>query len=309
MKKSLYTAACLLLLSFLLLFPSEALAAARDGMSLWLNTLVPVLLPFLILTGILVHTGQVEKLLSPLSRLWRSLFGLSPWGVYVFLLGSFCGCPMGPKLARDLCVQGRLSKREASYLLTFTGSPSPVFLITYLGGVCLKGRVSPFVILGLLLSSNLLTMVFFRFFVFRNKTWDPAEEFFPKKETPAKGSTGAILDVSIMNGFETITRLGGYILLFSILSAAVSHFWPFSLLGKCVLLGFLELTTGLHQLSAALLSPWQTWFLSMVMAAFGGFCIMAQTKSVLDGDLSIIPYASAKCVNALFMAVLLLMTV
>ena len=57
-----------------------------------------------------------------------------------------------------------------------------------------------------------------------------------------------VIDNGIMNGFETITRLGGYILLFSILSASISHFWFFPLAGKYIFLGILELTTGLHGL-------------------------------------------------------------
>ena len=37
-----------------------------------------------------------------------------------------------------------------------------------------------------------------------------------------------MIDMAIMNGFETITRLGGYILLFSVGAAGIRHFWPFS---------------------------------------------------------------------------------
>ncbi|MFR2786768.1 MAG: hypothetical protein ACLTBM_09780 [Blautia caecimuris] len=41
MKRIFYTAGTLLLLIFLLRFPEEALAASRDGLKLWLNTLFP----------------------------------------------------------------------------------------------------------------------------------------------------------------------------------------------------------------------------------------------------------------------------
>ena len=36
-----------------------------------------------------------------------------------------------------------------------------------------------------------------------------------------------VLDLSIMNGFETITRLGGYILLFSVLAGCIRYYEPF----------------------------------------------------------------------------------
>ena len=43
------------------------------------------------------------------------------------------------------------------------------------------------------------------------------------------------------------------------------------------------------------------------MSAFGGLCIVAQTKSVLGKDLSLRPYASAKCLNTAITAVLTLL--
>lgn len=64
-KKALLSAGVFLLLCFLLQYPKEALAASRDGLNLWLNTLIPTLLPFLILTGFLVHTNGIEKILKP----------------------------------------------------------------------------------------------------------------------------------------------------------------------------------------------------------------------------------------------------
>ena len=98
MKRIFYTAGTLLLLIFLLRFPEEALAASRDGLKLWLNTLFPTLLPFIILTGILIHTGTAEKLLKPLAPVWSHVFGISPSGAYALLLGLLCGYPMGTKI-------------------------------------------------------------------------------------------------------------------------------------------------------------------------------------------------------------------
>ena len=55
MKKILYTVVSLVLLVFLLFFPRESLASAQEGMQLWLNILLPTLLPFMILTGVLIR--------------------------------------------------------------------------------------------------------------------------------------------------------------------------------------------------------------------------------------------------------------
>ncbi len=310
-KKALLSAGVFLLLCFLLQYPKEALAASRDGLNLWLNTLIPTLLPFLILTGFLVHTNGIEKILKPFAPFLKLTLGLSPAGAYVFLLGLLCGYPMGAKLAADLYRYGKISRREGEYLLTFCNNPSPAFLTTYLAHVCLKDKVRVSRILFILVLADVLCMLFFRFVVYHNHTILPPERLVnnssSKKETPHPSSAGALIDVSIMNGFETIARLGGYILLFSILSACVSHFWCIYETGRCLTLGILEITTGLHGLATSDISFGMRFLCSITMTAFGGLCIMAQTKSVLDGNLSMHPYASAKCLNAAITAIVILL--
>ena len=189
-------------------FPAEALSAARDGMDLWLNTLIPTLLPFMILTNILIYTGTAEKLSAPLGAFWKKAFGISPSGACALILGLLCGYPMGAKTASDMYSCGRIGKREAEYLLTFTNHASPVFIYTYIIHICLQDQISPLPVFGILLLSSVLTMLFFRFFVYGNQTVT-SDTFLQnrKKEPSATGVSGTLLDASIMNGFETITRL------------------------------------------------------------------------------------------------------
>lgn len=305
MKRKLLLFCLFPLFLFLLVFPGEALCASRDGLKLWLETLIPTLLPFLILTGILIHTDGITKIVHPVASFFKVIFGLSPEGIYVFLIGLLCGYPMGAKLAADFYYKGCLSRQEANYLLTFSNNPSPAFLVSYVWGICLREKVELNFIVGILFLADMVGMLFFRFFVFQNGKEKPV--YREKALASSKQSQpGNIFDEAIMNGFATMERLGGYILLFSIASALVSHFWPFSAVLKYIVLGILELTTGLHQIAASSFSLKYQLLCSMSMSAFGGLCIMAQTKSVLGKDLSFPLYASAKCMNAVLTAVLIL---
>ena len=80
MKKLFFTIFCITQIGFILVYPTEALKAAREGLNLWLNVLIPTLLPFLICTGILVQTGLISRLLAPFKTLWKIVFGISPAG-------------------------------------------------------------------------------------------------------------------------------------------------------------------------------------------------------------------------------------
>lgn len=287
---------CLLL--FLLFHPKEALIGVKNGLGLWLNIMIPTLLPFLILTGALLKTGNIRKLLKPSAFFWKTFFGLSPAGAYVLILGLLCGYPMGAKLAHDLYINQQISHREGEYLLTFSCNASPAFIISYLSGILLKNKISAVQMILTFLAADLFCMLFFRFVVYRGHTVDSVCVNKIKKETYQQDSTGAILDVSIMDGFETITRLGGYILIFSLILACIRFYWPFHAQSCMLFTAPLELTTGLEQIADAPL-PWKSRYLaSMILTSFGGFCVMAQTKSVLENSLSLIPYAISKCLNA-----------
>lgn len=222
---------------------------------------------------------------------------------YVFLLGLLTGYPMGAKLTADLYYAGKISRQEAEYLLTFCNNPSPAFLITYVGHICLEGKLHIGFLVGILFLSDMICMCFFRFTVYRKNS---LLSFCTPKTSEQEYTSAGLLDFVIMNSFETMAKLGGYILMFSILSAAISHFWYLPAQGKYILLGLIEVTTGLHGLLLSGFSYSLRVLLALCMSAFGGFCIMAQTKSVLGKELSLHPYASAKCMNAAVTAALIL---
>jgi nucleoside recognition membrane protein YjiH len=156
----------LLLLCFLLFFPKEGTEAARDALDLWMNTLLPTLLPFLILSGILTRTGIPVACPKAGARLISLLFGLSPAGFCALLLGLFCGYPMGARMTSDLYISGRISLREAEYLSAVSSQASPAFLINYLAFQTLGGAFPVSKILAVVYLSFLLTMLFLRLFVF-----------------------------------------------------------------------------------------------------------------------------------------------
>lgn len=304
LKNLLYILGILGLLLFLLMHPAESLTCARAGMTLWLNTLIPTLLPFIILTGVLTHTDGIQKLLPPLEAFFRRILGVSSWGGYIFVLGMLCGYPLGAKLASDLYASRRISKKEALYLTTFCNNPSPAFIITYLSKFCLKDAVPALLIFLSIFSADLVCMLFFRFVVYRNIFSDcPIPVTAGSAKEPSDiTSIQNLLDASIMNGFETITRLGGYILLFSILAGCIRYYHPFPAFWQYLLLGFTEITTGLSLIADSGLPGIIRIITSVAATASGGLCILAQTRSVLHRDLSLVPYIISKCINAVLAA-------
>lgn len=305
MKNLLSACTVLGLLVFLLLHPAESLSCAKAGMTLWLNTLIPTLLPFIILTGVLSRIDGIQKLLSPLDPFFRIFLGVDSWGGYIFILGMLCGYPLGAKLSSDLYSSGKIRQKEALYLTTFCNNASPAFIITYLSRFCLKNSVPTIRIFISIFSANLISMLFFRFAVYKNTFYDSQISTNQRNVISGKVSQKNILDTSIMNGFETITRLGGYILLFSILAGCIRYYHPLPAFYQYLLLGFTEITTGLSLIASSGLPTTARILMSVCATASGGFCILAQTRGILHHDLSLRPYIFSKCISTVFTLIIL----
>ena len=117
---------------YLLCFPQEAFQSSASGVTLWFFHVLPSLLPFMIFSDFFIHTCLVSVLLRKIKTVFRFLFGLSMYGSYALLLGLICGYPMGAKLTADLFREGKITKSEAQYLLTFCNNPGPVFISSYI---------------------------------------------------------------------------------------------------------------------------------------------------------------------------------
>ena len=95
MKQTLMTAETLILFALIILFPGVILEGAQAGLLLWFNTVLPALLPFLILSNLLLGSPAIQGLARFTGRFLRPLFGVSDYGSYVMLTGFLCGYPNG----------------------------------------------------------------------------------------------------------------------------------------------------------------------------------------------------------------------
>lgn len=87
MKKILFL--CLASSALFLIFTHPALIAAgcARGLDLWYTSVLPSLLPFMILSGLLVHTGLFHILNRSYAHVLKKIFHISESGCYVVLTG------------------------------------------------------------------------------------------------------------------------------------------------------------------------------------------------------------------------------
>lgn len=300
MKKILYFSVILILLAFLLADPAHAVDASRAGLMLWFHTLVPTLLPFLILSNLLIAMDGVSYLTRFLYPVLHRLFGCSRNGCFCIASGFLCGYPVGAKLAGDLTREGRVTPEEGNYLLAFCNNASPAFLIGYCLTDSLKRPDLLAPTLMIVYGAPLLLAVFLR----RKRVFpDP----YIEKETSRSQISFKIVDVCMMNGLESILKLGCYIILFSMLARLLIQIPCPSSFVTCISAGILEMTNGIALVTADNPLPFLMQYLSVLcFLSFGGLSGAAQTESmILDSGLSFGAYLKAKLLTTVLAAALL----
>ena len=292
MKKTVTGLTSLLLLILILLFPQTALQGASKGLLLWFNRIIPALLPCMILTNLCIHSGMLEKLTVSDNNAAGYVTGLSGYGLYTALLGLLCGFPMGAKLVHDFYMEKKITQNEAGFLLTFCSQLSPAFLAEYvLTDSFAEASLRPMMLLCYYMSIFLLWIIgrciFHRFFKDENVRKKSCAGVHlggqTKKEVSQTFCLSENLDTSIMNSLETILRIGGYIILFSVLAAGLEHILRISETGSSILVSLLEITTGLEQIESCSLSTLQKGILINSLCAFGGLSSLMQVSGVLKG--------------------------
>lgn len=304
----------LLVLFFLLLIlnPGVTVAGASAGLLLWFHSIIPSLLPFMILSYLLVALNGISLFTGLLYPLTGRLFHITKNGSYALLAGLVCGYPMGAKTCADLLQEKRITVGEGQRLLCFVNNPGPAFLSGFILQTVLEGRSGAFPYFFAVYGAPLLFAALSARCLSAGKNKKKEGGMPPFSPfLPADKLDFGMVDRAIMNGFETVTKLGGYIILFSILSAFLLQIDALSAPSKALLLGLTEITTGSHFIGGLQgVFPTET-LRGMALCAcvsFGGLSGVFQTRSVINGTpLSLMPYIGSKLLISLLAALLYLL--
>lgn len=279
----------------MLRYPALSLEYASTGLTLWFTKMVPTLLPFMILSGIMIRMNLTERFVGLLHPLLHRIYGTSRNGSYTIIMGFLCGFPMGARIVGELYEQHKLSREESALLLSFCNNIGPIYFLSYVIptlGIDRPGR--PFLLMyGIPLLYGFLLM--------RIRPWMTRKvsscENHPEARSlqarqPGSCSLLAAIDASVLSGLIGIARLGGYMVFFNLLNIV---FQPFQHVNTNILNIYrclLEITSGID------CSGRSINFAILILLPFGGFSCIAQTYSMIrQTDLSLRPYLYHKAVQ------------
>lgn len=245
----------------LILDAKTAATAAAEAVQMCLQTAIPSLFPFFVLSGILVPYASGLRI-PFLSRLLRIPDGMES----VFLLGCVGGYPVGAQCVAQCYASGKLEDSQAQRMVGFCTNCGPSFLFGIVGNA-FSDPLAPLSIMLIGICSAILTGAF----------WPTSAS--RSSEPPV------IPKITLPQAVQQALRSMASVCAWIILGKTVLEFlrkWTLPLVPKetfSLLTGFLELTNGCLELRACASEPIR-FLLACGICSFGGFCVALQVMSI-----------------------------
>ena len=153
---SIFTFISIGLVIIMIINPSQCFEAASSGLHLWYSVVVPSLLPFFIISEIMVSCGGAALIGRHLSSMMRPLFGQPGSAALAVVMGFCSGFPSGAALTASLRQAGLVSRDEASRLVAFTNNAGPLYIIVAVSTVLLDMPQAAWLLLAAHYGINLL---------------------------------------------------------------------------------------------------------------------------------------------------------
>ena len=303
MKKIVFTCVVLFLIIYSFFFPEITVNAARNGIQTWFHQILPALLPFTILSSVLVKSSFLKSFKGN-----ANLIAV----VLTMGCGFFFGFPIGAKLSADFYKQGLLTEKQASVLAIATNNFSPIYVCGFALSLLFASKEYNIITYLFL---YLIPLVILTIYLLLNIKKHRSDSISHETNTSHRKTTSTfhldmqVMDAGIISSFESLIKICGYIVFFSIITeiitnalASISAPMPFPL---TLLVYNLEITNGIHLLSEYEIMTNLKYIAAIQLLSFGGASGIAQSSSILsEAKLSVPKYIIGKAILSLLLTLL-----
>lgn len=240
-----------------------------ESSNIWLYNLVPSMLPFYVISDLLINYDLIDILALLFKKIINKLFNVSENASFVIFFSMFTGFPSSAKYLKNLLDSNYISIEDANKIIRFTHFSNPLFIINVIGNTIIGNKKIGFLILLSHYLSNFIIG-----FLYRK---EKSQKVATKNIKNAK-SLGSILTTSFINSFDSLLIVLGSLITFKILTSIIFHYFGFNF----VISSLLEITQGLFALKDLTLNIELKALIAVAMISFGGFCIHTQVYSILS---------------------------
>ncbi len=281
-RRILPTLGLLGVMALLLLCSADAAQAVRDALALCVQSVIPALFPFFVVSSLFIDLGCAAVLGRSLAPIMRRLFGVSGAGGTAFLLGIIGGYPVGGRTAGELYRSGQCEREECERLLAFCNNAGPSFILGIAGLGCFGSvRVGAWLYL---IHVGAAVMVGLLFRSTSRQMGRPE-----KTETPRWADA---LIQAVRGGAMSMVNICAFVVFFLVILRLFSRFTGIQ---HGAILGIVEMTNGILRLA----NDRRGFIWAAGLLGWGGLSVHCQTAAVLSGSgLSLKRYFIGKALQA-----------
>lgn len=282
---------CIFILVLFVINSNLVITGASCGLMLWYKNVLPMLLPFMLISGVIVSQMSTLMKERPENKTKKSLFT-------IVSLGFFCGYPIGAKTCSEFVHNKTIKKSTGNIILPLCNNVSPMFISGYVVYRILENYLSFFQVIVLIyLPYIIISIISYLIYISLTKRKNAADAESAEQTTVKKEVS---LNQYLINSISQITIVGIYIMLCSIIIQFISAIPGIFSPVKEILSGIMEITRGCSDISVLCGLPVQTKAALIIsITSFGGVSSILQTQMVIKkSGLSIIYYTVIKALCA-----------
>lgn len=268
----------------------------RFSFSICINNLFPALIPFMLLSNILINYNFVDDISDIFNIVMTKIFKVNKNSSFAFIMSVLSGSPSNAKYLKDLLDSNLIDTLDVQKCLNFCHFTNPIFIIGTIGYNFLNNKK-----LGLIiLISHYLSSIIIG--CFSKKKIDESKNSIYKKNNDKDFIK--ILKFSISSTIDTLLLILGIITTSIMITCIIDKIIFIDNNFKFVY-GIIEITQGLKYLSISNLNIELKAILSSSIISFGGLCIHAQVFSILDNEkIKYLPYLSSRIVHSIMSSII-----
>lgn len=318
-------------------YPKDAFDSAVLGLNLWWNVVFPALLPFFILSEILMGLGVVHFIGVLLEPLMRPVFNVPGVGAFALSMGLASGYPMDAVITSKFRKNQLCSAVEAERLLSFTNTADPLFMFGAVAvGMFAMPELGATIALAHYVSSFMVGIIFRYHGRGRDRrTPDVApgtgnivvrafRALYAARQEDRR-SMGQLLGDAVRASMNTILLIGGFIIVFSVFLRIVSVMgatgvleaafgWVLGAVGfspalaPSLVSGLFEIDIGTMAASQAEAPLIEKVAVAGAIIAWSGLSVHGQVASiVIESGIRMGPYVFGRLLHAVLAAAITLL--
>lgn len=265
--KALYAAFALAMLLLCILMPYEISRSVYDSLLFCGRTIIPQVFLGMVISSLAADL-PLPKFISGKTRT-----------IILLIVCMLCGFPNGAVTAKRLYDTGALDKKGAEMFCACSGSVSASFMMGFVAETT-KSNAAAIIMLVSQMAISLAVFCFAQF------------------ECECGNESKKSIVAAIKGACINCINVCGMIIFFSLPTALLQHSIYLSEEIMVILKGTFEFSSGVAAASGDLKA-------TAIICGFGGLCVAAQVKSILESRLSAKPFLAVRVISGMLMGALM----